>query len=77
MLAMAKEQKNTKQPSRGRGRPRKYVAPKTIHAEVSPEIGKAIEAYRNSLEYRPVMVDVLEKALTEFLEKRGFWPPKE
>ena len=41
----------------------------------SDEIGDAFDAYCKSLRYEPKMKQVMEQALTEFLEREGFWPP--
>ena len=47
-----------------------------VHAWVAEEIGEAFEQYLDSLEPRPTATSAISLALKEFLQRRGFWPPK-
>lgn len=67
---MAKKKPN------GPGRPATGRKPTiTIYARVRPELGEALEAYLASLRPRPTGTAVLEAALEDFLQGKGFWPP--
>ena len=50
---------------------------RNVNAWVDPDIWSALEAYFRSLELRPTTTQVIELALKEFLDKRGFWPPED
>ncbi len=63
------------------------VKPETVEAEQSPDVWRLFtkidialkepfEAYMKSLEYPTDQARIIEKAFREFLERKGFWPPK-
>ncbi|MCE9561104.1 MAG: hypothetical protein K8U57_03520 [Planctomycetes bacterium] len=53
----------------------RHVQPrKSFHA--SQELFDALQTYQDSLKPTPNDSECLRTALEEFLEKRGFWPPK-
>lgn len=80
MLLMAKTRKPKAEspvetPKRSVGRPpRTDVA--TIHAEVDSAIVDAFDQFMASQSLKPTRTSAIETALREFLEARGFWPPK-
>lgn len=56
-----------------RGRPKREPGV-IVHAEIERDVGTAFLRYHQSLELRPSIRSVIEAALREYLEKRGFWP---
>lgn len=80
MLVMANAKKKPgRKPSpdskRSQGVDRHAHPRKAFHAP--PELFAAMEKYISETRPSPTEAAVLRIALEEFLEKRGFWPPKE
>lgn len=46
-----------------------------IFARIDPALRKPIEDYINKRDYPPPLARVIERALREFLERQGHWPP--
>jgi hypothetical protein len=59
---------------RSQGVDRHQKPRKAFHAE--PELFAALEDYIEATRPRPDLSECLRTALEEFLQKRGFWPPK-
>ena len=69
-----------------RGRPRKHAddpkssdkrSSQAVHFYVDPVFMRALDKFRQDFgEFVPPKTEVLERALREYLEKRGYWPPK-
>jgi hypothetical protein len=75
MLVMAKDkQRPSRKPSQGTDR---HTQPrKAFHAP--QELFDAIQAFIESAPRpKPTESECFRAAVEEFLEKRGFWPPKE
>ena len=47
-----------------------------LFTKIDVALKDPFDAYMESLEYPTDQARVIEKAFKEFLEKRGFWPPK-
>lgn len=47
-----------------------------LFTKIDGALKAPFEAYMESLEYPTDQARIIEKAFKEFLEKRGFWPPK-
>lgn len=61
-----------------RGRPATGKTPTTtVYARVRPELGKALDAYLADQRPEPTVTRVVETALEDFLEAKGYWPPPE
>jgi hypothetical protein len=48
-----------------------------LFTKIDGALKEPFEAYLASLEYDVDQARVIERAFKEFLEKRGYWPPKE
>ena len=48
----------------------------TIAAKVSVSLSEALEAFVSSNRLKPRLNSILVAALEDFLQARGFWPPK-
>lgn len=59
------------------GRPTGRKPTDTIFARVPPELGKAIDDYLGTLRPQPTLTAVVKVAIEEYLERHGFWPPKD
>jgi hypothetical protein len=63
------------------GRPRKFQngngarSGQAVHVYLDPQLLAAFESFRKSLDFPPKKTEVMERALREFLERNGFWPP--
>src|ERR1700722_19544459 len=65
-----------KKPKKKMGRPATGRTPSTaVFARVSPELGKALDAYVESIRPRTTNTAVVSLALEEYLTRAGFWPP--
>lgn len=73
MLAMAKTKKTkTSEPV--------VDEPETVwklFSRIDIALKQPFEEYIESREYPPDQARVIERALREFLQKEGFWPPKQ
>jgi hypothetical protein len=47
-----------------------------VFGRIDPALKKPTEDYISDREYSPVIARVIERALREFLERQGYWPPK-
>lgn len=82
-IAMAeKPQKSDKK----LGRPRKFAnqvgsepeSPRSgssVHVYIDPQLGDALEQYQETFPFKPKKTEILERALREFLQRAGHWPP--
>ena len=79
MLVMSKAKRPGRKPSpdskRTQGTDRHTQPRKAFHAPA--ELFAALERYVSESRPAPTEASALRIALEEFLEKRGFWPPKE
>jgi hypothetical protein len=78
MLVMSEKKKPGRKPSpdskRSKGEDRHAQPRKAFHAPA--ELFSALEKYVAETRPAPTEAAALRIALEEFLEKRGFWPPK-
>jgi hypothetical protein len=73
ILGMAKERTNK---PKKLGRPATGRTPTTtVFARISPDLGKALEAYVESVRPRTTTTAVVSLAIEEHLARVGFWPP--
>lgn len=49
---------------------------RNVNAWLDSELMSALQDYMQSLEVPPTLTRVLELTVREFLQKRGFWPPR-
>lgn len=49
---------------------------KPLRFDLIPELEEALEKYREDQDTEPVYTKILTVALREFLEKRGYLPPR-
>lgn len=47
-----------------------------LFTKIDGSLREPFDEYMKSLEYPTDQSRIIEKAFKEFLEKRGFWPPK-
>jgi hypothetical protein len=70
-MSQKKDKKNPGRPATGR------TPSVTIFSRVPPPLAEALEAYLDSLRPKPSTTAVVIAALEDFLQEKGFWPPKE
>lgn len=63
------------QDSQPKGGPGIHLKPK-LGFHLEDDLLKAFEEWRRSVKPKPDKSESLRESLREFLEKRGFWPPK-
>lgn len=65
LMAEKKKGSSRKQPSRSGS---------SLHVYINPTIRAALDRFVESQRLRPSITDVVELALTQFLEREGCWP---
>ncbi len=62
---------NKKKPGRPKGRKPTYA----LYARIKPALGKAFEAYIESIQPRTSATAVIEMIVEQYLTSVGHWPP--
>lgn len=66
-------EKPTSQKTQGSAKPKRTGEP--FHIWIPRELDEAFHAFLNSLQFKPTATAIGIRALEEFLERHGFWPP--
>lgn len=57
------------------GRPPGRKPAVTVFARIDPRLGSALERYVDSVVPKTTATAVVELAISQYLERVGFWPP--